>query len=104
MYEVVDVTFEDIAVQVSGVYVGAFSGSAGVDQDGIVCSLVLDGMKDGTQSYARLAVPPRDVLHPGFANALAIKLAIEIGFQLADEIREALEDWEDALSVREAAE
>ena len=104
MYEVVDVPFEDMPIQISGVYVGSFTGSAGIDTEGAVCSIVLDGMKDGTKSYARLAVPPRHIVATGFANAIAYKLASEIQSQLADEIREALEDWEDALSVREAAE
>jgi hypothetical protein len=104
MSEVIDVPFEEIAIQVSGVYVGSFSGSAGIDSDGAVCSLVLDGLKDGTKSYARLAVPPRHTAEPGFANALAHKLALEIEFQLAGEIREALSDWEGARKVREAAE
>ena len=104
MYEVVDVKFEDLPIQISGVYVGSFSGSAGIDDDGVVCSIVLDGMNDGTASYASLAVPPRHITATGFANAIAYKLASEIEFQLSDEIREALSDWKEAIAIREAAE
>lgn len=101
MYEVIDVAFDDIAISISGVYVGSFDGVAGIDTDGAVCSLVLNGLKDGTKSYARLAVPPRHITATGFANALAYKLAAEIEHQLAGEIREALDEWEDACSIRE---
>jgi len=100
MYEVTEITFEEISIEIAGVYVGLFSGSAGVDTDGAVVTLSLDGWQNGEQSLARLEVN-RHQNTRRFDDVLAIVLADEIQDQLQPEINEALTEWADASSVRE---
>ena len=100
MYEVTEIPFEEISIEIAGVYVGLFSGSAGVDTDGAVVTLSLDGWQNGEQSLARLEVN-RHQNTRRFDDVLAIVLADEIQDQLQPEINEALTEWADASSVRE---
>lgn len=100
MYEVTEIQFEEISIEIEGVYVGLFSGSAGVDTDGAVVSLTLDGWKDGEQSHARLDVN-RYHHTKRFHDVLAIVLADAIQEQMPGEIQEALIDWADNCTVRE---
>lgn len=100
MYEVTEITFEEISIEIAGVYVGLFSGSAGVDTDGAVVTLSLDGWQNGEQSLARLEVN-RHQNTRRFDDVLAIVLADEIQDQLQPEINEALTEWADACTVRE---
>lgn len=100
MHEATEIQFEEISIEIDGVYVGLFSGSAGVDTDGAVVSLTLDGWKDGETAYARLDVN-RYQSTKRFNDVLAIVLADEIQEQLKDEIQEALIEWADACTIRE---
>jgi hypothetical protein len=100
MYEVTEIPFEEISIEIAGVYVGLFSGSAGVDTDGAVVTLSLDGWQNGEQSLARLDVN-RHQNTRRFDDVLAIVLADEIQDQMQHEISDALVEWADASSVRE---
>ena len=100
MYEVTEITFEEISIEIAGVYVGLFSGSAGVDTDGAVVTLSLDGWQNGEQGLARLDVN-RHQNTRRFDDVLAIVLADEIQDQMQHEISDALVEWADASSVRE---
>ena len=100
MYEVTEIKFDEISIEIAGVYVGLFSGSAGVDTDGAVVTLSLDGWQNGEQSLARLEVN-RHQNTRRFDDVLAIVLADEIQDQMQHEISDALVEWADASSVRE---
>ena len=100
MYEVTEIPFEEISIEIAGVYVGLFSGSAGVDTDGAVVTLSLDGWQNGEQSLARLEVN-RHQNTRRFDDVLAIVLADEIQDQMRGEIQEALIEWADSNQIRE---
>lgn len=100
MYEVTEITFEEISIEIAGVYVGLFSGSAGIDTDGAVVSLTLDGWRDGEQGFAHLDVN-RHQNTKRFDDVLAIVLADEIQDQMRGEIQEALIEWADSNQIRE---
>lgn len=104
MYAVIDVDFDEVSIEVQGVHVGLFTGTAEVDSDGAVASIVFDGWKDGSPARVRLDVPLRYDNRPTWNGTLALVLADEIRQQYADTIREKLDDWVDSLSIREAAE
>jgi hypothetical protein len=71
-----------------------FSGSAGVDTDGAVVSLTLDGWRDGERGFAHLDVN-RHQNTKRFEDVLAIVLADEIQAQMKAEIEDALIEWAD---------
>ena len=100
MYEVTEIKFDEISIEIAGVYVGLFSGSAGVDTDGAVVTLSLDGWQNGEQGFAHLSVN-RHQNTRRFDDVLAIVLADEIQDQMQHEISDALVEWADASSVRE---
>ena len=100
MYEVTEINFEEISIEIGGVHVGLFSGTAGVDTDGAVVTLCLDGWKDGETAHARLDVN-RYQNTKRFDDVLAIVLADEIQDQMKGEIQEALIEWADSCTVRE---
>lgn len=100
MYEVTEIAFEEISIEVAGVHIGLFSGSAGVDTDGSVVTLTLDGWKEGERGFAHLEVN-RHQNTRRFDDVLAIVLADEIQDQMRGEIEDALIEWADACTVRE---
>lgn len=100
MYEVAEINFEEISIEVAGVHIGLFTGTAGVDTDGAVVTLSLEGWKDGETSFARLDVK-RHQNTKRFDDVLAIVLADEIQDQMRGEIEDALIDWADNNTVRE---
>ena len=100
MYEVTEISFEEISIEIVGVYVGLFSGSAGVDTDGAVVTLSLDGWQNGEQGFAHLSVN-RHQNTRRFDDVLAIVLADEIQDQMRGEIQEALIEWADSNQIRE---
>lgn len=101
---VIDVDFEEVSIEVHGVHVGLFDGTAYVDSDGAVTGIRFDGWKDGQRTCVRLDVPARYSNRPTWNGTFALVIADEIQRQYADTIREKLDDWVDSLSNREAAE
>lgn len=104
MYAVTEIEFEEVGIAINGVYCGLFSGTADVDSDGAITSIVLDGWQDGSKARTRLDVPYCGSNRTTWNGTLALVLADEIRQQYAHIIREKLDDWADSLSIREAAE
>ncbi len=100
MYEVTEINFEEISIEVAGVHIGLFTGSAGIDTDGAVVTLSLEGWKDGEHAFAHLEVK-RHQNTKRFDDVLAIVLADEIQDQMRAEIQDALIEWADACTVKE---
>lgn len=98
MYEVCDISFDDVQIEIQGIHCGSYSGTAGVDSEGAVCSLVIDGFKDGDHQHLRLDVQPHK-RNRSWDESFAVLLGFEIEKQMKDEIREALIDWADHAGV-----
>lgn len=102
MQDVAEIEFEEIGIQIKGVVIGMFSGTASLDTDGTVSSLVIDGFDPyGGKSRARLSVPHPYGAAPTWDGKLAAVLAVEIQRNYRDQIIEALSDYTDSLSIRE---
>ena len=100
MDEVTDIDFEDIGIPVCGASVGMFSGRAGIDQEGSVCSLILDGYADNldgyktsTHAFARIDVPHPNAYQKNWDQSLAELIARQIETVYADTIADKLNDW-----------
>ena len=101
MYEVADFSFEDLPISINKIYCSSWSGTAGVDSDGRVCSLILDGQYEGNKAHARLDVPNIYKHNKTWPEKIACVLASELEHQYKDKIRETLDDWVDSLDTRE---
>ena len=100
MYEVTEIVFNEISIEIAGAFLGPFTGTAGLDSDGAVVSLVIEAFNDRGLKFARLEVN-RHQNTRRFDDAFAIVLADEIQDELRAEIDEALIDWADSCTVRE---
>ena len=99
MDEVIDIDFE-VGLDIMGIRVGVVTGTAGVDSDGVVCWLSLDG----TNAFgpAKLSKPVQHHKRSAcFDDCFLIAVADAIESDYADEIAHKLNDWADSAKVPE---
>lgn len=92
MTEVTEITFEEIGLDIDGASFGLYSGTAYIDEDGAVCSMLLEGYRGSKKTTVMLKVPYQE---PMTNNRLwiAAHLAEQIEAKCASRIHEALFLW-----------
>jgi hypothetical protein len=101
MDEVTEIEFEEVGISVNNVFVGLFTGTAGLLSDGQVCVVTLEGDKDGEKSRARIELPNPYASKKTWDQSLAEQIADQVEEIYKGDIREALIEWADACTVRE---
>lgn len=100
MDAVTEITFEEIGIDLDGIAVGLFSGTANLDAEGAVTSFVLDGWKNGDRQETCLDVPLPYQHAVSFEAKLAIALAGSVETVRQPAIKDALDDWRMGLGRR----
>ena len=102
MYEVAEITFEELGLEITpGVFSGMFSGTAHVDRDGAVCVILLDGYRDGVACVTRMEIPSPYQNHLDWVQRMVLVLRDQIETHYRPAIGDALDDWAEARGVRE---
>lgn len=105
---VIGFDFEETGVDLDGAEVGMFSGTASIDQDGVVVGLTLDAWIDGgsqfgplKQTTLYLKVPMQRNHLTSLPDLIARALADTIEKRFERQIEDELNDWHVSLAERE---
>lgn len=106
---VINFDFEETGIDLEGAEAGMFSGTASIDQDGVVVGLTLDAFIDDTsrqfgplkQTTRYLKVPMQRNQLTSLPDLIARALADTIEKRFKRQIEDELNDWHVSLAEQE---